>query len=234
MRMLVLLAVAAAFSAQPPTSGSSAASSYRYEAVGGGELTLYSARIFPALYHIQGLDRELVDMHMSLYRGYVNQTNELLIKLRQISRSAQRSSLLFGALSRRLGWEYNGMRLHELYFENFGGSGVLDPGSSLFLALKGAFGSLENWRREFIQLGNSRGVGWVMLAIDPKTGDFFNQWIDEHDIGALIGVRPLVVMDVWEHAYITQFGLNRGAYIELFLKNIDWNTAEQRFEASAL
>lgn len=228
MRLLLLLAMATAFSAEPSLS------SHRFESGGSGGLSLYSARVFPALYHIRGLNRELIDMHLSLYRGYVNQTNEVLIKLRQISRSAQRSSLLFGALSRRLGWEYNGMRLHELYFENLGGSGSLDLSSPLFLALKGTFGSFENWRKEFIQLGNSRGVGWVMLAIDPKTGDLFNQWINEHDTGALVGVRPIVVMDVWEHAYITQFGLNRGAYIELFLKNLDWNTAQQRFEASGL
>lgn len=228
MRLFMLLAVASAF------SSGSLASSHRYEAGGGGELALYSSRVFPALYHIRGLDRELIEMHLSLYRGYVNQTNQLLIKLRQISRSAQRSSLLFGALSRRFGWEYNGMRLHELYFENLGGSGTLDPNSTLFLALKGSFGSFENWRKEFIQLGNSRGVGWVMLAVDPKTGDLFNQWIDEHDTGALVSVQPLVVMDVWEHAYITQFGLNRGAYIELFLKNLDWSAAEQRYEVSAL
>lgn len=225
MRLFALLIATAAFSAgQPPLS-------HRYELGRGGELFLYSARVFPALYHIQGLDRELIDMHLSLYRGYVNQTNQLLITLRQISRSAQRSSLLFGALSRRLGWEYNGMRLHELYFENLGGSGILDPSAALRLAINGAFGSFENWQREFMQLGNSRGVGWVMLAIDPKSGDLFNQWIDEHDTGSLVGVRPLVVMDVWEHAYITQFGLNRGAYIELFLKNLDWHMAEQRFEA---
>jgi len=228
MRLALLLALATGFSVSSP------ASSYRYEAGGGGELSLYSARVFPALYHIRGLDRELIDMHLALYRGYVNQTNQLLIKLRQISRSAQRSSILFGALSRRFGWEYNGMRLHELYFENLGGSGTLDPGAALLLAIKGVFGSFDNWKREFTQLGNSRGVGWVMLAIDPKTGDLFNQWVDEHDTGALVGVHPLVVMDVWEHAYITQFGLNRGAYIELFLKNLDWNIAEQRFEVSSL
>ena len=225
MRLLALLATAVAFSAGSPPS-------HHYEARGRGELTLYSARLFPALYHIQGLDRELIDMHLSLYRGYVNQTNQLLIKLRQVSRSAQRSSMLFGALSRRLGWEYNGMRLHELYFENLGGSGALDAGSALFLSIQGTFGSFENWRREFMQLGLSRGVGWVMLAVDPKSGDLFNQWIDEHNIGALVGALPLVVMDVWEHAYITQFGLNRTAYIELFLKNLDWHAAEQRFEVT--
>lgn len=202
----------------------------RYQSKPGGELSLYSARVFPGLHHIRGLKRELIDMHLSLYRGYVNETNQLLIKLRQLSRSAHSSSALYTAISHRLGWEFNGMRLHELYFENLGGSGTLDPESPLYLSIKGAFGTFENWRREFIQLGMSRGVGWVVLSVDPKNGDLINQWVNEHDTGGLIGSKPLVVMDVWEHAYITQFGLNRKAYIELFLKNFDWQMAESRFE----
>ena len=141
----------------------------------------------------------------------------------------QASSLDYGALKRRLGWEFDGMRLHELYFENLGGKEPLDKSTALSQRIFKDFGSYEAWRKSFVATGMMRGIGWVILYRDPQSGRLFNVWINEHDLGHLAGGEPLLVMDVFEHAYITQYGLDRGKYISAFFDNIDWAKVDKRY-----
>jgi len=136
----------------------------------------------------------------------------------------------YGALKRRFGWEFDGMRLHEYYFENLGGKTPLSKDSTLFAALTDQFGSLDKWKSDFVATAMMRGIGWVILYRDPQTGRLMNVWIAEHDLGHLAGGDLILVLDVWEHAYLTQFGLDRATYIETFFKNIDWSTVQQRFQ----
>jgi Fe-Mn family superoxide dismutase len=95
--------------------------------------------------------------------------------------------------------------------------------------MKAQFGSFEKWRREFIATGMMRGIGWAILAYDPEQKRLFNCWIQEHDLGQLAGTTPLLVMDVFEHAYITAYGLDRAQYIDAFFANIDWSVVASRF-----
>jgi Fe-Mn family superoxide dismutase len=179
--------------------------------------------------NVTGIHDDLLRMHFKLYQGYVANTNKLLLKIRQMQEQGKGAQPEFAGLERMLGWEFDGMRLHEYYFENLGGNGELDPNTALHKKITEMFGSFENWKKEFTQIGQMRGIGWVVLYQDPKTGRLINTWINEHDTGHLAGATPLVIMDVFEHAYITQFGLDRTAYINAFFDNLNWMAAQKRF-----
>ena len=192
----------------------------------------YRAEDFSHLIGMPGFSEKLLKMHFTLYQGYVKNTNYLLSELSRMIDEGKGKSYEFGALKRRLGWEFDGMKLHEYYFSNLGGSKPLNPQSELYKTLSDQYGDFETWKQDFIDTGTMRGIGWVILYRDPKSGRLANTWINEHDVGHLSGGSLLLVLDVWEHAYITQYGLNRAKYIEVFFNNIDWDEVNQRYEAS--
>ncbi len=190
----------------------------------------YAVNDYSSLLGMPGFRDELLKMHFKLYEGYVKNTNLLLKSLKEYSMETPIDIYSFGALNRRFGWEFDGMRLHEFYFDNLGGKTPLAKDSVLSRALVDQFGSYETWKKNFGDIAMMRGIGWVILCRDPQTGRLMNVWIAEHDLGHLAGAEPLLVLDVWEHAYLTQFGLDRAGYIDTFFKNIDWNVVQQRFE----
>jgi Fe-Mn family superoxide dismutase len=171
-------------------------------------------------------------MHFTLYQGYVSNTNTLMSKIQSLSSAG--GSVELSELRRRLGWEFDGMRLHEYYFDNLGGKADIDTKGALYKALEKQFSSYEAWKKDFQTAGAMRGIGWVVLYLDTKTSTLINMWIGEHDIGHMAGGIPILVMDVFEHAYITQYGLNRAGYIDTFFKNIQWQVAEKRLEEALL
>jgi superoxide dismutase, Fe-Mn family len=189
----------------------------------------YVPKNYSNLLQMQGFNASLIQMHLKLYEGYVKNANDLLAKLRSMSDSGQGMSYEYGALKRRLGWEFDGMRLHEFYFDNLGGNGVPDEKSPLYMAIASQFGTFEQWKKDFIATGSMRGIGWAVLYLDPRQGRLVNVWINEHDVGHLAGGGPILIMDVFEHAYMPQFGLDRAKYIEAFFNNIDWKVAASRF-----
>jgi superoxide dismutase, Fe-Mn family len=179
--------------------------------------------------NVAGLNDDLLKMHFKLYEGYVNNTNIILQKLQALTAAGQNRTPEFAALKRILGWEFDGMLLHEYYFENLGGTKQLDPKDPLQTKINQDFGNYENWKADFIATGLMRGIGWVVAYIDPKNGRLINVWINEHDLGHLAGGTPLLIMDVFEHAYITQFALDRSKYIDVFFNNINWDAVSKRF-----
>lgn len=185
----------------------------------------YTVKDYSSLIGMQGFQDSLLKLHFTLYAGYVKNTNELLIKIRSMDPSSYETA----ALRRRLAWEFDGMRLHELYFENLGGNGLFHPESALYAAVLSQFQTMQNWKKEFIAAGMMRGIGWVVLYYDPQAKLLVNTWINEHDLGHLAGGVPILVMDVFEHAYMPQYGLDKARYIEAFFANIDWNEAASRF-----
>jgi Fe-Mn family superoxide dismutase len=190
----------------------------------------YQERDFTYLLsEVKGLDQDLLTMHFTLYKGYVKNTNGLLKMLSNLVNSGQDRSYQYGALKRRLGWEFDGMRLHEYYFSNMGPKDRNEK-SPLSQMIARQFGSYEKWKQEYLATGAIRGIGWVILYYDLKDKRLVNTWINEHDLGHLSGCVPLLVMDVWEHAYITQFGLDRMKYMETFFENINWDEVESRFK----
>lgn len=186
----------------------------------------YAAKDFGKLIGMEGFSETLLKNHFTLYEGYVANTNKLLEKLGGMTPDAK--SPEYAELKRRLGWEWNGMRLHECYFENLGGKGALDPGSKLGKAIAAEFGSVGRWEADFAAAGALRGIGWTILYQDAAGGRLMNQWINEHDVGHPAGARPILVLDVFEHAFLVDYGLKRADYIAAFLKNVDWKAAEAR------
>ncbi|MGE3955042.1 MAG: superoxide dismutase [Parachlamydiales bacterium] len=190
----------------------------------------YAAKDYTALLGMPGFSDEALTLHFTLYQGYVKNTNLLLSILTKMARDGRLRTPEFMALKRRLGWEFDGMRLHEYYFDNMGGGGKIDSGSLLYKALMREFGTYEAWKQDFVATGMIRGIGWSVLYQDPQTGRLFNVWINEHDLGHLAGGTPLLVMDVWEHAVMPDYGIDRQAYIDAFFNVIDWKKVEQRYE----
>jgi Fe-Mn family superoxide dismutase len=189
---------------------------------------VYVAKDFSKLIGMHGFSETLLKNHFTLYQGYVTNTNKILEILNQMLKEGKQGTPEYAELKRRFGWEFNGMRLHELYFENLGGTGIINQKSKIASKIAESFDSIENWEKEFRATASMRGIGWTILFLDPISGRLFNSWVDQHDTGHLVGCIPLLVIDVFEHAYITDYGLKRADYIEAFFKNIDWNVVEKR------
>ena len=190
----------------------------------------YEAKNYELLLGTPGLSEGLLKNHFTLYQGYVANTNKLLDTLNASTKDGKIGTPEYAEIKRRFGWEFNGMRLHEYYFENISKTGsVLDPQSPLAKKMAEDFGSYENWEKDFKGTGASRGIGWAILSYDPPTKRLFNIWVNEHDQGHLAGTIPLLIMDVFEHAFMLDYGLKRTDYIAAFFKIIDWKTVSKRF-----
>ncbi|MDP3729416.1 MAG: Fe-Mn family superoxide dismutase [bacterium] len=192
----------------------------------------YEPKNFEHLIGTPEFTDQLLKNHFTLYQGYVTNINKLNDILVALEKDGKFSTPEYAELNRRFGWEWNGMRLHELYFGNMSTSGSpLSSDGSLASAIAKEFGSLEMWQKDFISMGAMRGIGWVILYYDKIGNRFFNVWVNEHDMGHLTGCVPLLVLDVFEHAYMIDYGIKRADYITAFMKAVDWAIVEKRFEA---
>lgn len=189
----------------------------------------YTANDYNALIGMKGFSDTLLKNHFTLYQGYVTNTNKVADTLTLMLKEGKTALPEYAELKRRFGWEFNGMRLHELYFENLKGGGVERTGP-LAKQLEKDFGSVDAWEKDFKACGTMRGIGWVVLYQDASAGRLFNSWINEHDVSHLAGCAPVLVMDVFEHAYMTDYQLKRADYIEAFFVNINWKAAEARIK----
>jgi Fe-Mn family superoxide dismutase len=190
----------------------------------------YSAKDYSNLIGMEGFSETLLKNHFTLYQGYVTNTNKLMDSLAAMLKDGKVGTPEYSELKRRMGFEFNGMRLHEYYFGNLGGKGALDKSGKLGRKLAEDFGSYEDWEKDFKGTGAMRGIGWTILYQDNIAGKLFNQWINEHETGHPAGCIPLLVMDVFEHAFITDYGLKRADYIAAFFNNINWNAVESQLK----
>lgn len=203
---------------------------YMKENTEGGEKMTYQAKDYSGLLGMPGFSETLLKNHFTLYQGYVNNTNKLMEIMTQMLKEGKAGTPEFAELKRRLGWEWNGMRLHEYYFENLGGKEPVAAGSKLYQKINENFGSYELWEKEFKAMGTMRGIGWVALYHDRQADRLINFWINEHDVGHAAGCELLLIMDVFEHAFITDYGLKKADYVEAFFKNINWKAVENRLK----
>jgi Fe-Mn family superoxide dismutase len=200
------------------------------------DLDSYKAREFN-LSRLNGISDQTLEMHFKLYEGYVKETNKLNEKISEFIKDAnvdQEEMPAYSELTRRLGFEYNGMVLHEYYFENLkkgGGPGDPERTAQFAKAAEKSFGSYEIWKADFVGIGKMRGVGWAICYQNPKNGRLSNHWITLHETGNVAGFDPILVMDVWEHAYLLDYKpAERPKYIEAFFSNIDWTMVEGRLK----
>jgi superoxide dismutase, Fe-Mn family len=188
---------------------------------------------------LKGISDKTLEMHFKLYEGYAKETNRLSARIAEFlkdGRVDQEEMPAYSELTRRLGFEYNGMVLHEHYFGNMvrGGSGDPDRRSPFVQAAELSFGSYAIWKTDFVSVGKMRGVGWAICYQDPTTRRLSNHWITLHEVGNVAGFVPVLVMDVWEHAFILDYPpAERPRYIEAFFTNIAWNVAERRLVTTA-
>ncbi len=180
---------------------------------------------------LQGISDQTLTVHFGLYEGYVKNTNLLNEQISEkIKAGPAGADPGFAELTRRLGFEYNGMVLHEYYFDNMTASGNGSPApGKLHDAISGSFGDFDTWKKDFAAVGGMRGVGWAIAYQDPKNGRISNHWITLHEDGNVAGFKPILVMDVWEHAFLLDYKpAERSKYIESFFANVDWSVAESR------
>lgn len=190
----------------------------------------YQAKDYNSLIGIPGLSETLLKNHFTLYQGYVTNTNKLMDALAAMLKEGKTAAPEYAELKRRMGFEFNGMRLHEYYFENLGGTAPLDKSGKFAKKVAEAFGSYEAWEQDFKATGSMRGIGWVVLYQDNVTGTLFNQWINEHEVGHFAGCAPILIMDVFEHAFMIDYGLKKADYIATFFKNIKWDILDKRIK----
>ena len=210
-----------------PAAGRGAAS--QTDLKEGGKMN-YTAKDYTKLLGTPGFSETLLKNHFTLYQGYVTNTNKVLDILGLMVKDGKTATPEFAELKRRLGWEFNGMRLHELYFENLGGKAPLDPAGQLGRRIVEQYGDIESWEKDFRATGAMRGIGWVVLYEDASNGRLINFWINEHDVSHPAGGVPLLVMDVFEHAFMIDYGLKRADYIEAFFKAVDWAAVGARLK----
>ncbi|HET8798111.1 MAG TPA: superoxide dismutase [Thermoanaerobaculia bacterium] len=186
---------------------------------------------------LDGISNQTLEMHFKLYEGYVTNTNTLNERIAALVKEggvAPADMPAYSELTRRLGFEYNGMVLHEHYFGNMKRQGGGEPSraSEFRRAVERVFPSFDVWKADFTSVGKMRGVGWAICFLDPRSGFVSNHWIDLHETGNVAGFVPLLVMDVWEHAFLLDYKpADRPKYIEAFLSNVDWDSVEQRMYA---
>ena len=186
----------------------------------------FEAKNFEHLLGITGLSDQLMKNHFTLYQGYVNNTNKLVDTLAALLKEGKQATPEFAELKRRFGWEFNGMRLHEVFFRCL----TKEPkpiGNKLKDKLAKEFGSYENWEKEIKAIAAMRGIGWAVAYYDISTGRIFNCWINEHDVGHLATCAPILVIDVFEHAFMIDYGVKRADYIETVFKAINWAEVEK-------
>ena len=197
--------------------------------------SIYKARQFK-LSGLNGISDQTLQTHFGLYEGYVKNTNLLMEQIAEIVRKngASGSDPAYAELTRRLGFEFGGMVLHEYYFENLAAKGKGNPSADFKRALEQGFGTFENWRRAFAGVGEMRGVGWAILYQDPVTEQLSNHWIEQHQDGVPSGFKPIVVMDAWEHAFLLDYKPSeRSKYIDAFFANVDWEAVHKRLVTPA-
>ena len=196
----------------------------------------------PKQFNLQGLEGisdATLQMHFKLYEGYVKETNRLHEKIAEFLEDGQvdqEEMPAYSELTRRLGFEYNGMVLHELYFQNLTKARTTKSGSNAAFrqAAEASFGSYDIWKADFMGIGKMRGVGWAMCYQDPANHRLSNHWITLHEVGNVTGFIPILVMDVWEHAFLLDYKPSeRAQYIQAFFANIDWDAIDRRVGQAA-
>jgi len=171
-----------------------------------------------------GISRRSIEEHLKLYEGYVKHVNHIRKEMNEVKDDYARSEM-----TRRLGFEFGGMRNHEYYFEQFeiGPSPLKD--SKLKSLIEAGWDSQEKFVEHFKKLALTRGVGWAMLYIDRKNSQLISAWVDEQHFGQLADLDIVLGLDMWEHSYMLDYPPSEKVkYIDSFFQNLNWDTIAKR------
>ncbi|MDE1919235.1 MAG: superoxide dismutase [Patescibacteria group bacterium] len=198
---------------------------------------------------LEGISEKQVKVHLALYEGYVKQVNLIMGKIQALkeaaktaeggspdgkpSRDAAGNAYLIAELRRRFAFEFDGMRMHEYYFEQFEGEKGGDRSSALAKAAEEKYGSGENFIAHIKEVAGSRGIGWVVVYADPRAHTLHTVFVNDHELGQLAGLPIILALDLWEHAFMVDYvPAEKKNYVDAFLANLNWSVVEKRFEAA--
>ncbi|MBC7836351.1 hypothetical protein H7X87_01045 [Acetobacteraceae bacterium] len=183
---------------------------------------------------LDGISKESIDQHLALYAGYIKSFNAISAAMPEYAKDPEKNALALSELARRRSFEWDGMRLHELYFPQFeGGAQMPSAESALMKQLEKEYHKFEYFIPYFTMIANIRGPGWAMLYWDPEAKQFIAGFSEQQHQGHFVGLPVLLALDVWEHAYLLDYGASgRAKYIEAFFKNLNWSVIERRFESA--
>jgi superoxide dismutase, Fe-Mn family len=195
---------------------------------------MYTAKSFN-LPELKGLSQKQIDVHLALYQGYVTHTNLLLEKIAKLrEEDAGGNAYVVNELRRRLGFEFDGMRMHEYYFDQLeGGASTLSDTSSLTTLASEKYGSWDGFIAHLQEVAGTRGIGWVVVYFDPKVETLHTAFVNDHELGQLSGLPILCAIDLWEHAFMVDYvPAEKKTYLAAYLENMNWNVVEARLTAA--
>jgi len=179
-----------------------------------------------------GISGKNIEEHLKLYKGYVSNSNLVLNKIKEYEKDPVENVYILGELHRRFSFEFDGMRNHEYYFASLvGGKKEINSNGELYKAIEKEWGSFEDWLIQYKSISMTRGIGWVILYYDKQSGHLLNQWVDEHHLGQLTGLSPILCLDMWEHAFVYDYPTSeKKKYVEAFFENLNWEVVEENFK----
>lgn len=182
---------------------------------------------------LNGISDKQIEVHLGLYKGYVTHINLLREQIADLTaQDAEKYHFAIESMRRRLGFEFNGMRMHEFYFPQWeGGATDINPESALVQAVSEKYGSWEDFLAHFRSVAMSRGSGWTTLGWDKKGHTPHVWWTADHELGTLADIEIILTADMWEHAYMVDYlPAEKAQHIDAFFKNLNWETISQRFD----
>ena len=195
---------------------------------------IYTAKQF-SLPELTGLSKKQIDVHLRLYEGYVKHVNLIVETIERLrGEDAEKNAYLIAELRRRLGFEFDGMRMHEYYFEQFeGGASALPASATLAQAAAEKYGSVDGLIAHIKEVAGTRGIGWVVVYDDNRGGTLHTAFVNDHELGQLAGLPVILALDLWEHAFMVDYlPAEKKSYVDAFLDNLNWAVCEKRFVAS--
>ncbi|MBU1557647.1 Fe-Mn family superoxide dismutase [Patescibacteria group bacterium] len=190
----------------------------------------YPEKIFK-IDHLEGISEKQIEEHLKLYSGYVKHTNLIFEKIATLSKDPDNNAYVISELRRRFGFEFNGMRMHEYYFEEFvEGPKEADKDSELSKILSEKYGSVNSAMEYMEDVALTRGIGWMVLCYDSIAKTPYVVWVGDHELGQLGGLSVIMVLDMWEHAFMVDYTPSeKKKYIRSFFNNLNWKVPENRF-----